>query len=169
MTLVATEQNVLTVVAELKQATITQINRKTGLSFGYAEYLCNYLIRGGYLTSLAQGRYSLAPKGKKILISMGHGLGLDKNLIKELASQVAKEVAKEIKIKGGLRVSPEEEREKIKIRTDYDLPVEDETTGLETNIDKVGAKLEKEKGDSLDASVELLKSITQKGKKERKR
>lgn len=127
MALVATEQNILKVVAELKQATVSQINRQTGLSLGYVEYLCGYLVRGGYLKSLGQSRYCLAPKGKKIMVSIGYGLGLDKELVKELASQVAKEVAKEIRIKGGLRVSGEEEREKVQIKTDFEFPVEDET------------------------------------------
>ncbi|MCK4326009.1 hypothetical protein KAW55_04580 [bacterium] len=165
MPLVGTEQNILKIVAELKQASAFQINRQTGLSLGYVEYLCSYLVRGDYLKSLGQSRYCLAPEGKRVLVSLGYGLGLDKELVKELASQVAKEVAKEIKIEGGIKVSPEEEREKIKIKTDYSLPVEDESVGLVSNIDKVGSKLEKEKGDSLDTSVRLLRSIKKKGKK----
>lgn len=162
MALVATEQNILKVVAQVKQATISQINRQTGLSLGYIEYLCSYLTRGGYLKSLGQNRYCLAPEGKKVLVSLGYGLGLDKELIKELASQVAKEVAKEIKIKGGLRVSGEEERERVQIKTDYTLPVEDESTGLESNIERIGVKLEKEKSDDMDKTVRLFKEIKKK-------
>lgn len=163
MALVATEQNILKVVAELKEASVSQINRQTGLSFGYLEYLCSYLVRGGYLRSLGQTRYCLAPEGKKILVSIGYGLGLDKDLIKELASQVAKEVAKEIKIKGGIKVSGEEEREGVQIKTDFEFPIEDESLTLESNINKIGAKSEKEKSD-IDKSVELFKKI-QKGRR----
>lgn len=165
MALVATENKILKVVAELNQATTHQICGQTGLSSGYVGYLCRYLVCGGYLKSLGQNSYCLAPEGKRILISLGYGLGLDKEVIKELASQVAKEVAKEIKIKGGLRISPEEERKMVQIKTDYTLPVEDETIGLESNIDRVGAKLDKEKRASLDTSVELLKNLKRKEKK----
>ncbi|MFH0774531.1 MAG: hypothetical protein V2A53_03415, partial [bacterium] len=159
MSLTATEQDILKVVAESKRATVFQVNRQTGLSLGYLEYLCKYLVRGGYLKSVGQGRYSLAPEGKKVLVSLGYGLGLDAGLIKELASQVAKEVAKEIKIKGGIRISPEEEeRKKIQIKTDYTLPAEDKSIGLESNIERIGAKIEKEKSD-IEKKVRLLKKI----------
>ena len=162
MALVATEQSILKVVAQVKQATISQINRQTGLSLGYVEYLCSYLTRGSYLKAIGPGCFCLAPEGKKVLVSLGYGLGLDKELIKELASQVAKEVAKEIK--GGLRVSPEKEREKLQIKTDFDFPVEDESLALESNIDKIGVNLEKEKSD-IDKSVELFKKFKKRGKK----
>lgn len=162
MALVATEQNILKVVAQVKQATISQINRQTGLSLGYVEYLCSYLTRGGYLKAIGPGCFCLAPEGKKVLVSIGYGLGLDKELIKELASQVAKEVVKEIKIKGGIKVSGEEEEiEKVRIKTDFEFPVEDESLTLESNINKIGAKSEKEKSD-IDKSVELFKKIQKK-------
>lgn len=164
MALVATEQSILKVVAKLKEASVSQINRHTGLSLGYVEYLCSYLIRGGYLKSLGRGFFSLAPKGKELLVSIGYGLGLDKDLIKELASQVAKEVAKEIKIRRGLEVSDEEEREKVQIKTDFEFPVEDESLFLESNINKIGANLEKEKSD-IDKSIELFKKFKKRGKK----
>ena len=160
MSLTATEQDILKVVAELKRATVFQINRQTGLSLGYIEYLCHYLVRGSYLKSAGQDRYTLAPEGKKILVSLGYGIGLDSGLIKEIASQVAKEVAKEIKIKGGVRISPEEEKErkKIQIKTDYTLPAEDKSIGLESNIERIGAKTEKEKSD-IEKKVRLLKKL----------
>lgn len=164
MALAATEQSILKVVAQAKKASVSQINRQTGLSFGYIEYLCNYLTRGGYLKTVSPGCFCLAPKGKRILVSIGYELGLDKALVKELASQVAKEVAKEIKIKGGIRVSPEREREKFQIKTDFEFPVEDESLALESNINKIGANLEKEKSD-IDKSVELFRKIQKRKKK----
>jgi len=165
MALVATEQSILKVIAESGQATVLQINRQTGLSLGYVEYLCSYLVRGGYLNSKGPGSFCLAPKGKKILVSIGYGLGLDKELVKELASQVAKEVAKEIGIKGGVRVSPEKEREKLQIKTDFDFPVEDESLALESNIKKIGTRVEKEKSDDMDKTVRLFKEIHKRGRK----
>jgi len=160
MALAATEQSILKVVAESKKASVFQINRQTGLSLGYVEYLCSYLVRGGYLKSLGRGLFSLAPKGKGLLVTIGYGLGLDKDLIKELASQVAKEVAKEIRIKGGVWVTPkeEEEREKVQIKTDYTFPVEDESLLLKSNIYKIGPNLKKERSD-IDSSVKLFKKI----------
>ncbi len=168
MSLVATEQSVLKAIAELDKGTISQINRQTGLSFGYAEYICNYLVRKGYLKPVGHNTFCLAPEGKKILVSIGYGLGLDKETVRELASEVAKEVAREIKIKGGIRVfpgrAPEEERKPIQIKTDYNLPVEDESAGLESNIGKLGAKTEKEKSD-IGKTVELFRKMQKKGKK----
>jgi len=167
MGLTATEQSILKVVAELKRATVFQISRQAGLSHGYVGYLCSYLVRGGYLESLGRSCFYLAPKGKKMLVSQGYGLELDKELVKELASQVAKEVAKEIKIKGGLAVSSslEEKKKRVQIKTDYVLPIEDESMGLETNIDRLGAKLEKQESD-IDKSVESFKKIQKRRKKQ---
>lgn len=168
MSATATEQSILKVVAELGQATKSRIQEQLGLSPGYTEYLCRYLVRSGYLKFLGQGRYALAAGGKKILISLGWGLEFDKASVKELASQVAKEVSRAIKIKGIRREivrekikhrQPEEERRKIEIKTDYFLPVGDETAGLETNIEKVGAQIEKEGSKPLDTSVQLLKNL----------
>ena len=169
MALVATEQNILKVVAELKEASFSQINRHTGLSFGYVEYLCSYLARKGYLKSLGHSSFSLAPEGKKIVASLGDGLGLDRESVKEIASLVAKEIAKKIMIKGASgalprRISREEERKKIEIKTDYSLPVDDESVGLESNISKLGVKIEKEESD-IDKSVELFRKIQKRRKK----
>ena len=164
MTLAATEQDILKVIGELRKATAFEINRRTGLSLAYVEYLCNYLLRRGYLRGLGHGAFRLAPKGKKVLLSLGYELELDRGMVEELAVRLAKEIAKEIKIEGGIGISPEQEREKIQIKTDYTFSVEDESVGLETNIDKVGVKVEKERGDSLDASVRVLRDIKEKEK-----
>jgi len=167
MSLTDTEKSILKVIAETGKTTPFQINHQTGLSLGYVEYLCGYLVRKGYLKTLGHGSFALAPKGKTMLVDIGYGLGLDKESIRDLASQVAKEVAKKIKIKGGLRVSraaaaeEEEKREKIQIKTDYSLPVEDETVKLESNLDRMGAKLEKEESD-IDKSVELFRKMQKK-------
>jgi hypothetical protein len=52
----------------------------------------------------------------------------------------------------------------VKIKTNFDLHIEDESVGLESNINKIGAKRESEKSD-IDKSVELLKRMS-KGEKQ---
>lgn len=91
----------------------------------------------------------------------------DRNNIKEIVSELASEVTKEVKkMVEGIQIATKERKEigvsysPIKIKTDFMLPIEDETSGLETNIHKVGAKLEKEKGDSLEKSIRLLKNLS---------
>jgi len=91
----------------------------------------------------------------------------DRNNIKEIVSELASEVTKEVKkMVEGIQIATKERKEigvsysPIKIKTDFMLPIEDETSGLETNIHKVGAKLEKEKGDSLKESIRLLKNLS---------
>lgn len=93
--------------------------------------------------------------------------GFDRNNIKEIVSELASEVTKEVKkMVEGIQIATKERKEigvsysPIKIKTDFMLPIEDETGSLETNIHKVGAKLEKEKGDSLEESVRLLKNLS---------
>lgn len=169
MAVVGSEKTILKRVAELRQATKFQLHQQTGLSLDYVEYLCRFLVREGYLRQVGQGSYALAPAGKKIMVSLGYEFALDKASIKELAGQVAKEVSKAIKIKGVTSEitkrrtayrEPGEERRKIEIKTDYLLPVEDETIGLESNIGKVGPSIEKEGAEPIDASVKLLKSFS---------
>lgn len=91
----------------------------------------------------------------------------DRNNIKEIISELASEVTKEVKkMVWGIQIATKERKEigvsysPIKIKTDFMLPIEDETSGLETNIHKIGAKLENEKGDSLKESIRLLKNLS---------
>lgn len=166
------EQTILKKVAELQRATKFQLHQQTGLSLDYVDYLCKALVREGYIRLLGQGGYALARKGKKLLLSLGYDVGFDEATLKELAGQVAKEVARVIKTEDATReitreiirergpsLEAEEERKKIEIRTDHVFSVADETVGLETNIGKIGAAVEKERGKSLDASVKLLKRL----------
>lgn len=87
---------------------------------------------------------------------------VDENLVKKVAQQVAKEIGKNIKL-GNLNIAAAiaQQKEKANIKTDYDFPIEDESIGLKSNIDKIGAKLEKEKLD-IEKSVGLLKNIKKK-------
>ena len=88
---------------------------------------------------------------------------VDENIVKKIAAQVAKELGKNIKV-DNLNIASliAQQKEKVKIKTDYDFPIEDESIGLKSNIDKIGAKLEKEKSD-IEKSVGLLKNIKRKG------
>ena len=88
---------------------------------------------------------------------------VNEELVKKIAQQVAKEFGKSIKVDNlNIASAVAQQKEKIKIKTDYNFPIEDETKGLESNLDKIGAKLEKEKSD-IDKSVGLLKNIKKKG------
>lgn len=88
---------------------------------------------------------------------------VDENLVKKVAQQVAKEIGKNIKLENlNIASAVAQQKEKIKIKTDFNFPIEDETKGLKSNIDKIGATIEKEKSD-IEKSVGLLKNIKKKG------
>lgn len=177
-----TEAEIINSIARLKEATKDQIRRKVGFSSAYIELLCRYLVRKGYL-NFSQGRYSLAKAGIKTLLT--EESRIDRELIKEVAGEVAREISGEIrKTVNGLKVpisvreikKEVEEKAKeqinpasskrcgIKIKTDYDFPIEDESLLLESNINKIGAKLEKEKSD-IDKSVELFRKFKKRVKR----
>jgi hypothetical protein len=166
--LTGTEADVINSVASLKLATKDQVRRKIGFSLEYTGFLCRDLIRRGYL-NFAQGRYCLAGKGIKSLLRE-ETPKIDRELLKEIAGEVAREIGGELKktvkgIKlpvavgapGKAAGAGAEERPKIKM--DFDFPVEDESLTLESNIGKIGAKLEKEKAD-IDQAVRLFKKFT---------
>jgi hypothetical protein len=172
-----TESEIINYVAQLKEATKDQIRRQIGFSLDYTGFLCQYLVRRDYLT-FAKGHYSLAKEGIKTLLSR-ETPRIERELLKEVAGEVAKEISSELKktVKG-IKISVAQlgqkanqipdlapsERCGIKIKTDFELPTEDESLALESNINKIGAKLEREKSD-IDKSVELFKEIQKRGKK----
>lgn len=165
-----TEADIINSVARLKKATKGEIRRHVGFSSGYVGFLCQYLIRKGYL-NFSNGHYFLTKAGIKTLLAE-ETPKIDKKLLKEVAGEVAKQISSELKktVKGikipvkEIRERKERAEEAVKIKTDFDFPVEDESVTLESNIDKIGANLEKEKCD-IDKSVELFKKIQKKGKK----
>jgi len=175
------ERDVLRVLSELKTGNRIDISQRIGLSSAYVEYLCKYLVKGGYLKLVGRQRYALTPQGKKVVASLGYGLeekkekkekkkekrfAVDWKLVKDIASKVAKEVAKEvtrtIKLKEA-RAYPVTEEEKIRIKTDYIPPLDYEEIKLESNIEKVGVEIEVEKSD-IDKSVKLFRDIRNKKK-----
>jgi len=171
------ERDVLRVLSELKSGNRIDISQRIGLSSAYVEYLCKYLVRGGYLKLVGRARYALTRQGKKVVVSLGYGLEekkekrftVDWKLVKDIASEVAKKVAKEvtkgIKLKEA-RPYPVSEEEKVKIKTDYIPPLDYEEIKLESNIERVGAETEVKKSD-IDRSVELFRDIKKKKKGKR--
>jgi hypothetical protein len=171
MALTGTEGDIINSVARLRQATKDQIRRQVGFSLDYIGFLCRDLLRRGYL-SFSDGHYFLAKNGIKTLLEEETSK-VDRKLLKEIAGEVAKEISGELKktvkgIKVPVSISQikkeEEHKEQIKIKTDFELPVEDETLALESNINKIGANLEKEKSD-IDKSIELFKKFKKGGKR----
>ena len=172
-----TEADIINSVAILRMATKDQIRRQVGFSLEYIGFLCRILIRRGYL-NFSQGYYSLAKEGIKTLLAEEEPK-VDRRLLKEIAGEVAKEITgelkkavrgikiplKEVKVTGWER--EETGAEAIKIKTDFDFPVADESLALESNIGKIGTKLEKEKSD-IDKSVELLKKFRKEGNRDDK-
>lgn len=186
-----TEADIINCVARLRQATKDQIRRQVGFSLEYIGFLCRDLIRRGYL-GFSDGHYFLAKDGIKTLLAEEtpkidtstslsvdgeRSRTIDRKLLKEVAGEVAREISGELKraIKGikipvpmaiGIKKETgiETPEEHIKIKTDFDLSVEDESLALESNIDKIGITIEKEKSD-IDKTVKLLKEIHRKVRK----
>lgn len=164
-----TERDILNIVGRLEKASIVDIQKKVGFSIHYVEYLCKYLVRKDYLTFSKEGRYSLTKSGRRLLIPISEQEPkMSGKLVKEIAGQVAKEISSQIADKTkGISVPLGEREEKVKIRTDFDFPVEDESLSLKTNINKVGIKVERETSD-IDESIKSLTNIKKtkdKGKK----
>jgi len=173
MALSGTEADIINCVVRLRLATKDQIRRDVGFSLDYIGFLCRYLVRKSYL-NFSQGRYSLAKAGLKTLLT--EEPKVDKELLKEVASEVAREISGELKraVKGikipvpmniGIKKEAgiETPEELIKIKTDFDFPIEDESLTLESNIDKIGTRVEKEKSDGMDKTVRLFKEIHKPG------
>lgn len=169
-----TEADIINCVARLRLATKDQIRRQVGFSLEYIGFLCRDLIRRCYL-GFSEGHYFLAKDGIKTLLAE-ETPKIDRKLLKEVAEEVAKEISGELKrtVKGiKIPVSVREikkeagietQEEPIKIKTDFDFPIEDESLTLESNIDRFGIKMEKEKSD-IDKTVKLFKEIYKKRRK----
>jgi uncharacterized protein YneF (UPF0154 family) len=147
--LLGTEADIVDTVARLKEATREHIRRKIGFSPAYIEFLCRYLVRKGYLT-FSNGRYFLPRAEMKTQFT--EQPKINNELIKEIVNEVVKEISGRLKktVSG------------IKIKTGFEFPVEDESLALESNIDKIGVRVEKEISD-IDRLVKLFKEIKKKG------
>jgi len=165
-----TEADIINSVARLRKATKGEIRREVGFSLGYVGFVCQYLVRKGYL-NFSNGHYSLTKVGIKTLLGE-ETPKIDRKLLKEVAGEVAKQISGELKktVKGikipfkEVRERKERAEEAVEIKTDFEFPVEDESLALESNINNMGAKIEKEKSD-IDKSVELFRKIQKRRKK----
>ena len=66
MGVTANELKVLRVLKELKEADPIALDSKMGITSAYADYLCRYLTKNGYLERNGR-RYRLTPAGQKAL------------------------------------------------------------------------------------------------------
>lgn len=167
-----TEADIINSIARLRRATKAQVRRQVGFSSEYIGFLCWDLVRRGFL-DFSEARYSLAKEGIITLLAE-QPARVDRKLLKEVAVEVAREISGELKksikapvsVRAISRESEEKVSGQIKIKTDFDMPVNDESLTLESNINKIGARLEKEKSD-IDKSVELFKRINQQGREKK--
>ncbi|MBI4684681.1 MAG: MarR family transcriptional regulator [Nitrospirae bacterium] len=163
-----TEADIINTVARLKEATKDQLRKEVGFSSDYISYLCGYLVRKGYL-NFSDGHYSLARMEIKTL--RREDTQIDRELIKEIANEVAGELSgklrktvKEIKIPVAQIRQKAKQIPEEKINPDFEFPVEDESLALESNINKIGPNLEKEKS-NIDRLVKLFKKIQKRWRK----
>jgi len=159
MSLSGTEAEIVNVVANLKGTSKSEINKRTGLSLDYIGYLCRFLTKKGCL-AFSNGRYHLAgaplePVSKEP--NLRQEPKIDKSFIREIAEAVAQRIGVS---RGG---GAEEKPEGVKIKTDFELPIRDESLKLESNINKVGAKSEIEKF-NLNKLIESLIKVRKGGK-----
>jgi len=150
MALTGTEANIANVIIKLNGASKGEINREIGLSLDYIGYICRYLVGKGHIV-FSKGRYYPA------------GAAIETPPNKSLAWEIADEVAKRIGINRALPTGRQGEMSDVKIKTEFDVPIQDESVGLESNIEKVGAKSEKEKF-NIDKLIESLTRVRKGGK-----
>ena len=168
-----TEAEIINSVARSKKATKSQLKRELGLSSGYTGVLCRYLVRKNYLI-FSEGQYSLTRTGIETLLKEETSK-IDRKLLREIAGEVAREISGDIKeavrgirgpgfIKKAGREAKEEAEEKVRIKTDFEFPVEDESLVVESNIGEIGAKIEKERS-NIDKSVKLFRKMQKREKR----
>lgn len=175
MSLTETEAEIILKVASLGEATKEEISKGVGFSLAYIDFLCRYLARKGYLF-FSNRRYSLTQLGIKTVLRE-QMLKDDRDFIKEIAFHVASELKGEIEktLKGielplsqiteGIRrkqqprrrISQESQR-RIEIKTDFNLPIKDESLALESNLERIGVKLEEQESD-IERKIESLRRL----------
>ena len=171
MALSGTEAEIINSVARLRKATKHQIKREVGFSLEYVGFLCRYLVRKGYLV-FHNRHYSLVNAGIGTLLTE-EVPEIDRKLMNEIAKEVSAKISGELKstIKD-IKIPLKEMRERkespgqggVEINTDFEFPLEDESLSLESNINRIGANLEREKSD-IDQSIELFKQLQKRRKK----
>lgn len=129
MGLTATELKVITVFAKSREASSGTVANQIMISPGYAEYLCKYLSKEGYLERTHHGTYGLTPRGKESLSGRMYQPIWDKGVIQSIAQELAKQlVGKSFPLPPskrlpGLTVTPKPARKEIKIKESYIYPL----------------------------------------------
>ncbi len=153
------EKEILDTVKNLREPSVTQIKRRCGLSIATIKAVCKTLVENGYLKDVEGYKYCLTDKGAGYSLKLAKDINIDDDMIKDIAAQVAEQVGKQIRWK---RFIPGQESE-IAIKTDFTPEIEDETGLLDSNIGKLGVKLEKAEDQKIEESARLLKNV--KGKR----
>lgn len=157
MSIAYIEKEIIDVVKNLKEPSVTQIKRRCRLSIATIKSVCKKLVDEGYLKDVEGYKYCLTDKGANYSLKLAK-LNIDDDIVKDIAAQVAEQVGKQIRWKRFIGKESE-----IAIKTDFTPEIEDETGLLDSNIGKLGVKLEKEEDKKIEESAHLLKNI--KGKK----
>lgn len=158
MSIAYREKEILDIIKNLREPSVTQIKRRCGLSIATIKSVCKKLVDEGYLKDVEGYRYCLTDKGANYSLKSAK-LNIDDDIVKELAAQVAEQVGKQIRWKRFIGQESE-----IAIKTDFIPEIEDETGLLDSNIGKLGAKLEKEEDKKIEESARLLKNARLRGK-----
>ena len=152
-----TEQKILELVARLGKVSSLQVSNGLMISTGYADYLCRYLRREGFLDT-ANGSYHLSKKGAKLIFKEEDNFEqpMSRYEIKRIAQEVAKEVREIIPKRVGTS-APDIDGEGIHIKSDYVDPSVFEDAKLESNVaELIKERIDNERG--LDETVAQLKN-----------
>lgn len=160
MALTATEQEILNAIGRFREASLGQIARSVMISPGYADYLCKYVAKKGYLELTPRKTYRLTLKGKKLLIS-DLGLIWDKETIKTMAGELAKELGRTLPMRGLKEIAPlpAQKTPEIKIKEAFISPIED--VKLEYDFGK-GPKQARTPSKGVEKTIKLLKKFKKK-------
>lgn len=153
MSIAYIEKEIIDVVKNLKEPSVTQIKRRCRLSIATIKSVCKKLVDEGYLKDVEGYKYCLTDKGANYSLKLAK-LNIDDDIVKDIAAQVAEQVGKQIRWKRFVGSESE-----IAIKTDFTPEIEDDTGLLDSNIGKLGAKIEKEEDKKIEESVHLLKNI----------
>jgi len=129
MSLSGTEFNIIKIFAESKEASLGLIADKAILTIGYAEYLCKYLVKGGYLELTPRGTYCLTLQGREALTGKTRQILWDQRTIQAIAQELAKQLGGTVFPRAGRKLKREVEpsapaRKAIMIKESFVDPME---------------------------------------------
>ncbi|MEK7523767.1 MAG: hypothetical protein AAB588_01925 [Patescibacteria group bacterium] len=162
MGLTATELKVVTVFANSQEASSGTVANQIMISPGYAEYLCKYLSKEGYLERTHHGTYGLTLKGKDALRGRTYQPIWDKGMIQSIAQELAKQLVGTFPLPPskqlpGLTVAPKLARKEIKIKDSFIHPL-----GNEVKLKYAFSQKPRESrtsGTSIEKTLKALRAI----------